>query len=255
MSKKTRRHHTPDQKINLLRRHHLEKVPVSEVCEGAELQPSVFYHWQRHLFEHGAAAFGESRKRAETSREQDLLAEIDRHSVKPTKKGTGFVQPLDPHMHWHVDLAVITIAGIYYYLCSVLDGYSRAVVAWDFADRMTEADVELILQRALEAHPGARPRVISDNGPQFIAGDNPPTCLVHAEPIQCSASVATPCSAGAGPATRGSRSGGRATSRHCATASSRAPATWSRSRGRRASRWHPATARHPVNHMSSGSIG
>jgi len=43
MTKKTRRHHTPDQKINLLRRHHLEKVPVSEVCEAAELQPSVFY--------------------------------------------------------------------------------------------------------------------------------------------------------------------------------------------------------------------
>ena len=36
---------------------------------------------------------------------------------------------------------------------------------------MTEADIELILQRALETHPGARPRIISDNGPQFIAGD------------------------------------------------------------------------------------
>jgi transposase InsO family protein len=96
---------------------------------------------------------------------------LDRHRPKPSTKGTGFVQPFGPHMHWHVDLAVITIAGTYYYLCSVLDGYSRAVVAWDFADRMTEADVELILQRALEAHPGARPRVISDNGPQFIAGD------------------------------------------------------------------------------------
>lgn len=61
-----------------------------------------------------------------------------------------------------VALAVITIAGVYHYLRSVLDGYSRAVVARDFADRMTAADVELILQRALEAHPGARPRVISD---------------------------------------------------------------------------------------------
>lgn len=78
MSKKTRRHHTPDQKIHLLRRHHLEKVPVSEVCEGAELQPSVFYGWQRHLFEHGALAFGESRKRAESSREQQLLEENER---------------------------------------------------------------------------------------------------------------------------------------------------------------------------------
>lgn len=86
MSKKTRRHHTPDQKISLLRRHHLEKVPVSEVCEGAELQPSVFYGWQRHLFEHGALAFGESRKRAETSREQQLEAEIERLKARLARK-------------------------------------------------------------------------------------------------------------------------------------------------------------------------
>lgn len=86
MSKKTRRHHTPDQKIYLLRRHHLEKVPVSEVCEGAELQPSVFYGWQRHLFEHGALAFGESRKRIETSREQQLEAEIERLKARLARK-------------------------------------------------------------------------------------------------------------------------------------------------------------------------
>jgi putative transposase len=96
---------------------------------------------------------------------------LDRRPHTPTKKGTGFVQPLCPHMHWHIDIAVITIAGTYYYLCSVLDGYSRFVVHWDFLDRMTEADIELILQRALEAHPGVQPRIISDNGPQFIAGD------------------------------------------------------------------------------------
>ena len=96
---------------------------------------------------------------------------LNRHPVKPTKKGTGFVQPIGPHVHWHIDIAVITIAGMYYYLCSVLDGFSRFVVHWDFLDRMTEADIELILQRALEAHPEARPRIISDNGPQFIAGD------------------------------------------------------------------------------------
>ena len=86
MSRQTRRHHTPDQKISLLRRHHLEKVPVSEVCEGAELQPSVFYGWQRHLFEHGALAFGESRKRIETSREQQLEAEIERLKARLARK-------------------------------------------------------------------------------------------------------------------------------------------------------------------------
>lgn len=86
MSKKTRRHHTPDQKMNLLRRHHLEKVPVSELCEGAELQPSVFYGWQRHLFEHGSLAFGESRKPTEPSREQELQAEIERLKARLARK-------------------------------------------------------------------------------------------------------------------------------------------------------------------------
>lgn len=100
-----------------------------------------------------------------------LRAAGRRNRPKPTKKGTGFVQPFGPHVHWHIDIAVVTVAAACYYLCSVLDGYSRYVVHWDFTGRMTEADIELILQRALEAHPGARPRIISDNGPQFIAGD------------------------------------------------------------------------------------
>lgn len=86
MSKKPRRHHTPDQKIHLLRRHHLGKEPVSDVCESAELQPSVFYGWQRHLFEHGALAFGESRKRAESSREQQLLEENERLKARLAQK-------------------------------------------------------------------------------------------------------------------------------------------------------------------------
>ena len=44
---------------------------------------------------------------------------------KPSKKGTGFEQPLQPHEHWHIDVSYINISGTFYYLCSVLDGYSR----------------------------------------------------------------------------------------------------------------------------------
>ena len=55
--------------------------------------------------------------------------------------------------------------------CSVLDGASRAIVHWDLRESMTEADVERILLRAHELHPGEKQRVISDNGPQFIAKD------------------------------------------------------------------------------------
>lgn len=86
MSKKTRRHLTPDQKIALLRRHHLGKEAVSEICESADLQPSVFYGWQKLLFENGATAFGESRRRAETNREQQLLEENERLKARLARK-------------------------------------------------------------------------------------------------------------------------------------------------------------------------
>lgn len=88
-----------------------------------------------------------------------------------TTKGKGFQQPLGAHEHWHVDVSYLNIAGTFYYLCSVLDGYSRSIVHWEIREQMTEADVQIVLQRALERFPWATPRVISDNGPQFIAKD------------------------------------------------------------------------------------
>ena len=88
-----------------------------------------------------------------------------------TKKGTGFVQPLQPHEHWHVDISYINIAGTFFYLCSLLDGYSRFIVPWELRESMTEVEVETIIPRARERFPDERPRIISDNGPQFIAKD------------------------------------------------------------------------------------
>jgi transposase InsO family protein len=96
---------------------------------------------------------------------------LSRWNRKPSNKGTGFQQPLRPHEHWHTDVSYINIAGTFYYLCSLLDGYSRSVVHWEIRESMTEAEVEIILQRAKEKFPEARPRIISDNGPQFIARD------------------------------------------------------------------------------------
>src|SRR2546421_4977398 len=96
---------------------------------------------------------------------------LARHAPKPSAKGTGFVQPLRPHEHWHVDVSYINIAGTFYYLCSLLDGCSRFTVHWEIRETMTEADVEQIIQRAREKFPGVTPRIISDNGPQFIARD------------------------------------------------------------------------------------
>jgi len=96
---------------------------------------------------------------------------LGRWNRKASKKGSGFHQPVEPHEHWHTDIAYINIGGTFYYLCSVLDGYSRYIVHWEIRESMTEADVETIIQRALEKFPGATPRIISDNGPQFLAKD------------------------------------------------------------------------------------
>ena len=94
---------------------------------------------------------------------------LRRKNGGPSKKGTGFTQPLGPHMHWHIDISYLKIGGTFYYLCSVLDGYSRAILHWDIRERMTTKEVEIIVQRARERYPGTTPRIISDNGPQFIA--------------------------------------------------------------------------------------
>ncbi len=53
----------------------------------------------------------------------------------------------------------------------MLDGYSRSIVHWGLREAMKEADIEIILQAAKEKYPDARPRLISDNGPQFLAKD------------------------------------------------------------------------------------
>ncbi len=96
---------------------------------------------------------------------------LNRWNRKPSRKGTGFEQPLGPHEHWHIDLSYINVAGTFYYLCAILDGATRFLVHWELRERMTTADVETVLQRAREPYPDARPRIISDNGPQFIARD------------------------------------------------------------------------------------
>lgn len=96
---------------------------------------------------------------------------LDRWNKKPSRKGTGFVQPEGPHKHWHIDIAYVNVASTFYYLCTVLDGYSRAIVHWEIRESMEESEIEIVLERAREQYPEVKPRIISDNGPQFLARD------------------------------------------------------------------------------------
>jgi len=96
---------------------------------------------------------------------------VGRRFLASNRKGTGFVQPERVHEHWHVDFSYLNVGGTFYYLCSVLDGASRYIVHWEIRESMKESDAEIVLQRAREKFPQARPRLITDRGSAFVAKD------------------------------------------------------------------------------------
>lgn len=94
---------------------------------------------------------------------------LNRWAPPTVGKGQGFKQPLEPHDHWHVDISYVNILGTIYFLICVLDGASRYILHHELRANMTEYDVEITIQCAKEKFPDANPRVISDNGGQFIS--------------------------------------------------------------------------------------
>jgi transposase-like protein len=75
--KKQRKHYTPEEKVAILRRHLLDKEPISKLCDELGLQPTVFYRWQKEFFENGAAAF-EQKRPANHSAEQERIAYLEK---------------------------------------------------------------------------------------------------------------------------------------------------------------------------------
>ena len=139
MSGKKRRKFTPEEIMAILRKHLLDKVPVSEVCDEHGLNPTVFYRWEREAIvayyrDHPLEGY---RRLTYMMLDADVVAVspssvyrvlkeaelMDRWNRKLSKKGQGFEQPQWPHEHWHVDICYINIGGTFYYLCSLLDGF------------------------------------------------------------------------------------------------------------------------------------
>ncbi|MDQ3621961.1 MAG: transposase, partial [Verrucomicrobiota bacterium] len=65
MEHKTRRQHSPEDKVRILRLHLLEAKPISELCESEGIHPTLFYQWQKTFFEKGTAAFESGRSPAQ----------------------------------------------------------------------------------------------------------------------------------------------------------------------------------------------
>jgi transposase len=77
--RKKRKNYTAQEKVFILKRHLVDRVPVSDLCDEYHLQPTVFYRWQKEFFENGAIAFEKSdaaRKKAEQKRIEQLEAKL-----------------------------------------------------------------------------------------------------------------------------------------------------------------------------------
>lgn len=95
--RKERKSYTPEQKVAILRRHLLEHVPVSQVCEEHQVRPTVFYRWQKDFFENGAAAFRQDGKAA--SRRQEAEAgRIAALEAKLQRKNDVLAELMEEHV-------------------------------------------------------------------------------------------------------------------------------------------------------------
>jgi transposase len=97
MSDNSRRHYTPEEKVAILRRHLLEHVPVSQLCEQHGIAPSLFYHWQREFFENGHRAFTGNGKRAHRA-EAAQQDKVERLEAKLRKKDEVLAELMEEHV-------------------------------------------------------------------------------------------------------------------------------------------------------------
>jgi transposase-like protein len=91
-----KKHHkyNPEEKVFILKRHLVERVPLSDLCNEYQLQPMVFYSWQKQFFENGSAAFG-SDERSERRREVRRNQQVEE---KRTRKSDIFSELMAEHI-------------------------------------------------------------------------------------------------------------------------------------------------------------
>lgn len=90
-----RRNFTPLQKVAILKEHLLEKIPVSEVCQKHNLQPTQFYKWQKQFFENGVKAFEITPAKPKT---EPLQEKINQLEDKLTRKNEVVSELMETHL-------------------------------------------------------------------------------------------------------------------------------------------------------------
>jgi transposase len=95
-----RKNYTPEEKVAILKRHLVDKVAISDLCDELGLNPTVFYGWQKQFFENGAAAFEKTRRRQVDHRDQ----KIERLEAKLAQKNEVLAELMQEHVQLKKEL-------------------------------------------------------------------------------------------------------------------------------------------------------
>ena len=98
--RKSRKNYTAEEKVAILKRHLVEKTPVSDLCDELDLHPNVFYKWQKLFFENGAAALTPTRKPKTTRRDR----KIEQLEAKLTQKNEVLAELMQEHVQLKKEL-------------------------------------------------------------------------------------------------------------------------------------------------------
>lgn len=102
MSKQARRHFTPQEKVAALKRHLLENVPISNLCDELGIAPNRFYCWQRELFENGHVAFDNGRKSKAVEAAKDR--KVEQLEAKLQRKNEVLAELMEEHVQLKKEL-------------------------------------------------------------------------------------------------------------------------------------------------------
>jgi len=79
---KKRKQYSAQEKVVILRKHLLDEIPVSELCDEYGLQPTVFYRWQKQLFEQAAETCFQRSRDSESARMKRQVSELEAKLAK-----------------------------------------------------------------------------------------------------------------------------------------------------------------------------
>lgn len=85
---------SPEKKVTILRKHLIEKEPISKLCDDCGIQPTVFYRWQKEFFENGTSAF----EKSATRHEQKMKDRIETLEAKLRKKDEVLGELMEEHV-------------------------------------------------------------------------------------------------------------------------------------------------------------